>query len=80
MVRVVLNRKAIVQLLRSAEVRADLESRARRIADRAGEGFEVDSEAGTKRARASVRTVTYEAILAEAKHRKLTHALDAARD
>lgn len=66
-------------LLRSPEVRADLEARARRIAAAAGPGMEVDVEVGAKRARASVRTATYEAMRAEATDRALSRALDAGR-
>lgn len=78
-VKVVLFRKGIRELLNSPEIRADLVARAKRVAAQAGDGFEVDSHSGTKRGRASVRTVTFDAMRAEAKSRTLTHALDAAR-
>jgi len=77
--RVRLNRKGVRELLRSREVLSDLERRANAIAAAAGEGMEVDSEVGRNRARASVRTATREAVLAEAQQRALTRALDAGR-
>ena len=77
--RVRLNRKGVRELLRSREVLSDLERRANAIAAAAGEGMEVDSEIGRNRARASVRTATREAVLAEAQQRALTRALDAGR-
>lgn len=77
--KVRLNRKGVRELLRSREVLSDLERRANAIAAAAGEGMEVDSEVGRNRARASVRTATREAVLAEAQQRALTRALDAGR-
>lgn len=77
--RVRLNRKGVRELLQSREVLSDLERRANAIAAAAGEGMEVDSEIGRNRARASVRTATREAVLAEAQQRALTRALDAGR-
>lgn len=77
--RVVINKKAVGEILRSPAVLADLEARARRIAAAAGPGHKVDSEVGTKRARAAVITETTEARRAEAKARTLTRAIDAGR-
>jgi len=77
--KVRINRKGVRELLRSREVLSDLERRANAIAAAAGEGMEVDSEVGRNRARASVRTATREAVLAEAQQRALTRALDAGR-
>lgn len=77
--KVRINRKGVRELLRSREVLSDLERRANAIAAAAGEGMEVDSEIGRNRARASVRTATREAVLAEAQQRALTRALDAGR-
>lgn len=79
MARVKLNRKGVRELLQSSEVQADLERRANAIAAAAGEGMEVDSGVGRTRARASVRTATREAVLAETQNRALTRALDAGR-
>lgn len=79
-VTIKLNQAAIAQLLRSPEVLEELTRRAIRIAVAAGPGMEVDEELGPHRARASVRTATFEAMRAEAKGRALTKALDAGRD
>jgi len=79
-VRIVLNRKGIGELLKSAEVEADLKRRADAVANAAGEGMEATSEVGSRRARASVRTATREAAMAEAEDRDLTRAIDAARN
>lgn len=78
-VRVVLNHANIAKLLKSPVVRADLEARAQRIAAAAGEGMEMESMIGRTRARASVRTATRAARVAEATNRALTNALDAGR-
>lgn len=78
-VRVVLNRKGVRELLRSQQVLADLEARAQRIANAAGEGMEAEAEIGRNRARASVHTATPEAVRAEAESRALTRSLDAGR-
>jgi hypothetical protein len=78
-VRIVLNRKGIRDLLRSDEVRRDLERRAEAIAAAAGPGHVVDSEIGPNRARASVRTDTIDAMIDEATSRNLTRSLDAGR-
>jgi hypothetical protein len=78
-IRIEVNSAGIQALLKSAEVQADLESRARRIAAAGGDGMEVGSRIGKTRARASVITATREARLAEATDRALTKALDAGR-
>lgn len=74
-----LNRAAVRELLRSPEVKANLEARAQRIAAAAGPGHETDSETGPNRARAAVFTATAEARHAEATTRNLSRALDAGR-
>lgn len=79
-VRIVLNRKGVGELLKSPEVEADLKRRGEAMANAAGEGFEADSEVGSRRARASVRTATREAAMAEAEDRTLTRSIDAARN
>jgi hypothetical protein len=78
-VKLKLKRSAVRELLRSAEIQADIGARARRIAAAAGEGFEVDESVGRNRARASVRTVSHEGRYAEATQRALTRAIDAGR-
>jgi len=77
--RVTLNRSAVSDLMQSDEVRADLVRRAENIAAAAGSGHEVDSDVGPNRARASVRTVTVEAMYDEATSKRLTRAIDAGR-
>jgi hypothetical protein len=78
-IRIEINSAGIQALLKSAEVQADLEARANRIAAAAGEGMEASSRIGKTRARASVITTTRKARLAEAEDRALTKALDAGR-
>lgn len=77
--KVKLNSQGVRALLRSTEVRNDLERRARRIAAAAGDGMEAESSIGRNRARASVWTATIEAMRAEADEMALTRALDAGR-
>lgn len=81
-VRIQLNRAGVRQLLRSEEVQADLLRRAEQIAAAAGgeaAGFETSVVVGRNRARASVITATAEAMVAEARDRTLTRAIDAGR-
>lgn len=77
--RVVINRRTIRDILRSDEVRRDLERRAENIARVAGPGHEVDSEVGRNRARAAVFTATFDAMRDEATSRNLTRSIDAGR-
>lgn len=77
--RIVLNRKGVRQLLRSPEVLADLDRRAKQIAAAAGSGMEPSAMVGKGRARASVITATSGAREAEATRRALTRAIDAGR-
>lgn len=74
-----LNRSGIRSILKSAEAKAELERRAKAVASTAGEGFEWDSMIGVSRARATVKTATNAARRAEAKDKKLTRSIDAAR-
>lgn len=84
-VRVKVNRTAVRTLLRSSEMRAELERRARRIAAAADAnagtpgGHRVDSDIGKNRARAAVITATPKAMHQEATKRSLTRAIDAGR-
>lgn len=78
-VKVKLNRKTVRDLLRSHEIKQDLEERGRRIAAAAGPGHRVDSEVGPNRVRVAVITDTAEARHDEATRRTLTRALDAGR-
>ena len=77
--RLELNSEGIQALLKSPEVRADIERRARAIAGAAGPGHRVALDHTGKRARAAVITDTLEARLGEARHRNLTRAIDAGR-
>lgn len=74
-----INRQGVRDLLRSEEVRADLERRAAAIAEAAGDGFEVETYRGANRCRAEVRTATEPARRAEATGHNLTRAIDAGR-
>lgn len=76
---VILNRAGVRALLRSAEVSADLRSRAERVASAAGPGHVVDSDVGTNRARAAVIAASGDARRRQAVDRSLLRALDAAR-
>lgn len=78
-VRIVVNRAAVRELLRSDAVLQNLKQRAERIAKQAGEGMEVGTFRGQNRVRATVITATIEARLAEARDRTLTRAIDAGR-
>jgi hypothetical protein len=77
--RLELNSDGVQALLKSAEVRADLERRGRAIAAAAGPGHRVAVDVGGKRARVAVITDTLEARVGEARHRSLTRAIDAGR-
>ena len=86
MIRIDLNSPEIRRLLQGKGdyegVQADLKRRAEAIAAAAGgpeAGFEVGTNVGPNRARASVVTTTIEAMRAEAEDRTLTRALDAGR-
>lgn len=68
--------------MRDRGVVAELKARAERIAEAAGPGFvaEVDPESGRRRTpRASVRTDTFEAMLAQARGNVLERSIDAGR-
>lgn len=79
-IKLVVNSAGIRDLLRSKEVAADLRRRAERIRDQAGaDDHEVQVFIGRNRARATVRTSTYEGRQDEAIHRQLSRALDAGR-
>lgn len=78
-VRVVINRKAVRDLLRGTEVQADLRRRAERIASAAGPDHNVHLEVGEHRARAAIVTGTIEARKAQAVRHTLERAIDAGR-
>jgi hypothetical protein len=79
MSKIKLNNKGIRDLLRSKEMVADLNQRAGRIAQAAGDGHSYEATAGRTRALASVWTTSAEAMRAEATERNLTRAIDAGR-
>lgn len=78
-VRIVVNHEGVRALLHSPSVLADLKRRADAIAAKAGPGMVVTTHVGPNRVRANVITATMPARIAEAKHRALTAAIDAAR-
>lgn len=78
-IRVELDKKGIRQLLKSQEMQALVNERAKRIAASAGPGHAVEPDNTGDRARASVVTRSYAAKKAEAKNRTLTRAIQAAR-
>lgn len=80
--RIELNRKGIVELLKSAEVRDDLMGRAERIAEAAGgeeKGFAAKTSVAPDRAAVAVETTTLQARQREARDRALTGAIWAGR-
>lgn len=81
-VEVVLNRKAVGQLLRSTGVKAELAERAKRIHKAAGgdkAGYRADSFEGFDRSRAQVVAATRKAQTDQARHRTLDSAINAGR-
>jgi hypothetical protein len=77
--KIKINSESVKALLKSDEIKADLQRRAENITAAAGEGFEPDVNLYPLRWRASVRTTTFEARKAEAEDRALSRALDAGR-
>lgn len=81
-VKIELISAGVAELLKSAEVQADLARRAGAIAAAAsasGGKFDHDVRVGKSRARAMVWTDDFAAMEAEAKDRALTKAIDAGR-
>lgn len=74
-----LNGAGVRRLLNAPGVHADLQRRGRAVAAKAGPGVEMRPGTSTKRARVSVATATPEAMEAEARDRRLSSAIDAAR-
>lgn len=56
-----LNRSGVRSLMQSPEAQAIVESYARQVQSRAGEGYEVSTYVGKTRVNASVRAETFEA-------------------
>lgn len=79
-IRVELIPEGIIELLQSADIEDDLDRRGHAVASRAGlEDYASNTWTGFDRARCTVRPVTYKGRLDEAKSKRLTTALDAAR-
>ena len=74
MVNVTLNRRNIRNFLKSPEVQRALHQEAKKVAERAGEGWGVEDRVGT-RARSYVRPLTVEAMVRQAKHHVLERAV-----
>lgn len=78
-IRVEMNSKGVGQLLKSDEVRRDLERRAAAIAQAAGPGHILDTNMGPNRVEVEVVTRTFEARANEARNRSLSRAIGAGR-
>lgn len=79
MAEIRMNRAAIAALLKSPEIRRELRRRAQKIADAAGDGFEVRESEPRVRARVAVVATTMRAKRGEAKDGRLSHAIGAGR-
>lgn len=73
--RVELKSAGVAQLLKSAEMVAEMRIHADRIAARAGDGFGVEAMVGRNRARATVRAETPEARRRQAKDHVLERSI-----
>ncbi len=60
-VKIVLDRKAVRQMLRSKEAENTCREFADKAAQRLGDGYEVSTYSGKKRVNASIKAVTYKA-------------------
>ncbi|OAZ40947.1 hypothetical protein A9Z40_03125 [Microbacterium arborescens] len=78
-VRVKLNSAAVIALMQSAGIAADIGGRTEAIAAAAGPGFEATVTTNRDRVVGFVRTETPEARKAEAEHRALSKAIDSGR-
>lgn len=79
-VRIKLNSAGVRQLLRSAELQADLKRRGEKVASAAGgEGYEAELKVGRTRASVTVVAVTGETMRKEARTRGLIRALGSGR-
>jgi hypothetical protein len=85
--RVKVKNKALVEIMRSFEMLAEVQKRADAIAAAAnaeytgaGEGFVAHSNVHSTRARGTVVTATNQAYAAEAKYGLLTRSMDAGKD
>lgn len=78
--KLVLNKKAFVELMKSGEMQRHLLRRAQKVKAAAGDGFDESVFVGKNRARASVITATAEARRKQSKDNILQRALYAGRD
>jgi len=85
--RIKVHNRAMVEIMRSPEMLAEVTKRAEAIAEAAnaeytgeGEGFVAHSNVHSTRARGTVVTATNQAAYAEAKYGLLTKSMDAGRD
>jgi hypothetical protein len=74
-----LNTRGVNQIMKSAGVQAELDRRAKLIADAAGPGFTSVSNPHRWVARAFAQTASLYGMRAEAKDRRLSRALEAGR-
>lgn len=81
-IRIEMNSTGVVELLKSAEVQADLLRRGEAMQRATGspDDFDVLPIVGRQRAAVYVSTKTVAGMLAEAEDRALTRAVDAGRD
>lgn len=70
-----LNRQGVREFLKSEQVQNMLETKARAIQQRAGDGYEVSTYVGKTRANASVRANTVKAIKDTKKNNTLLKAV-----
>lgn len=75
MIKFKLNRQGIRELLKSNEMEAVLREKARKVRDRAGDGFEDDIYSGRNRANAMVKASTYQANRRNREENTLLRAL-----
>lgn len=73
--KVVLNRSGVRALLRSAEMKAICEEKAKEIADRCGDGFKTNTRTGKNRVNAMVFASTYQAKARNARENTILKSL-----
>lgn len=78
-VRIVHKNEGYRALLTDPAVQADIQARAQRVANAAGEGYEMKASVPRRRARAAVIAVTHEARRDNSANNTLIRSLDAGR-
>lgn len=71
----VLNRQGVAELMKSAKMQDILNAKAKEVASRCGDGYEVSAYVGKSRANASVKAETKQAKLDNSKNNILLKAL-----